>query len=60
MTWKGVSGSHTMTSDTGAPMAFDQLVSQGGAVTVTFTKAGTYNYHCSIHASMRGAIVVTA
>jgi plastocyanin len=60
VTWKGVSGSHTVTSDAGAPMAFDQPISQGSTVTVTFTKAGTYNYHCSIHASMHGTIVVTA
>jgi plastocyanin len=60
VTWKGVSGSHTVTSDAGAPMMFDQPISQGGTVTVTFTKAGTYNYHCSIHASMHGTIVVTA
>jgi plastocyanin len=60
VTWKGVSGSHTVTSDAGAPMAFDQPISQGTTVMVTFTKAGTYNYHCSIHASMHGTIVVTA
>jgi plastocyanin len=59
VTWKGVSGSHTVTSDAGAPMAFDQPISQGGTVTVTFTTAGTYNYHCSIHASMHGTIIVT-
>jgi plastocyanin len=29
VTWKGVSGSHTVTSDAGAPMAFDQPISQG-------------------------------
>jgi plastocyanin len=60
VTWKGVSGSHTVTSDAGAPMAFDQPISQGGTVTITFTKAGTYTYHCSIHASMHGTIIVTS
>jgi plastocyanin len=60
VTWKGVSGSHTVTSDAGALMAFDQPISQGGTVTVTFTTAGTYHYRCSIHASMHGTIVVTA
>lgn len=60
VTWKGVSGSHTVTSDDSAPMKFDQPISEGGTVTVTFTQAGTYEYHCSIHASMHGKIIVTA
>jgi len=30
-----------------------------GAFTFTFTSAGIYGYHCSIHPSMIGAIVVT-
>jgi len=60
VTWKGVSGSHTVTSDPGAPMAFDQPISQGGTVMVTFTKVGTYRYHCSIHPSMHGTIVVSS
>ncbi len=60
VTWKGVSGSHTVTSDDSAPMKFDQPISEGGTVTVTFTQAGTYEYHCSIHASMHGKIIVTS
>jgi plastocyanin len=60
VTWKGASGSHTVTSDADSPMAFDQAISQGGTVTVTFAKAGTYKYHCSIHASMHGTIIVTS
>jgi plastocyanin len=60
VTWKGVSGSHTVTSDADSPMAFDHPISQGDMVTVTFAQAGTYKYHCSIHASMHGTIIVTA
>jgi len=60
VTWKGVSGSHTVTSDAGAPMAFDQSISQGDTVKVTFATAGTYKYHCSIHAQMHGTIIVTS
>jgi len=60
VTWKGVSGAHTVTSDDSAPMQFDQSIGEGGTVTVTFTQAGTYEYHCSVHRSMRGKIVVTA
>jgi len=60
VTFKGVSGTHTVTSDPGAPMAFDQGVAEGSSITITFANPGTYKYHCSIHASMHGTIVVTA
>ena len=59
VTWKGVSGAHTVTSDDSAPMRFDQSIAEGGVVTVTFTQAGTYEYHCSVHKSMHGKIIVT-
>lgn len=59
VTWKGVSGAHTVTSDDSAPMSFDQTIVEGGVVTVTFTQAGTYEYHCSVHKSMHGKIIVT-
>lgn len=29
-----------------------------GAFSYTFTKAGTYQYHCRIHTSMKGTILV--
>jgi plastocyanin len=60
VTFKGVSGDHTVTSDPDSPMAFAQGVAQGSSITITFANPGTYKYHCSIHASMHGAIVVTA
>jgi plastocyanin len=60
VTWKGVGGAHTVTSDDSAPMQFDQPIAEGGVVTVTFTQAGTYEYHCSVHKSMHGKIIVTA
>jgi plastocyanin len=60
VTFKGITGAHTVTSDAGAPMAFDQGVSEGSSITITFANPGTYKYHCSIHASMHGTIVVTA
>ena len=47
---------HTVTSDTGA---FDSgNLSPGQTYTHTFSTAGTYTYHCSIHTSMHG--IVTA
>jgi plastocyanin len=29
-----------------------------GTFTVTFSTAGTYNFHCSIHAGMTGVVTV--
>jgi plastocyanin len=29
-----------------------------GTYTVRFSRAGTYNYHCTIHADMKGKIIV--
>jgi plastocyanin len=52
---------HTVTSDAGAPAAFASgtINSGGGQFSFTFTKPGTYHYHCSIHTYMKGTIVVT-
>lgn len=51
---------HTVTSDSGAPAAFDSgTLNPGKTFHVTFTKAGTYHYHCSIHPNMHGAITIT-
>jgi plastocyanin len=52
---------HTVTSDAAAPAAFDSgtISTGGGQFSFTFTKPGTYHYHCSIHTYMKGTIVVT-
>lgn len=48
---------HTITSDTQG--LFDSGALAPGAVFEhTFTAAGTYHYHCSIHPTMTGIIVV--
>jgi plastocyanin len=48
---------HTVTSDTGA---FNSPVMQPGAgYSFTFTKLGTYSYHCTIHPFMTAKVVVS-
>ena len=34
------------------------LLQTGGTLSFTFTKAGTYQYYCSIHPNMNGTIIV--
>jgi plastocyanin len=49
---------HTFTSVSG-PAAFNSgQLGKGASASVTFTKAGGYSYHCSIHTSMTGSITV--
>ncbi len=47
---------HTVTAD-GGTFASGHLA-QGSAFTHTFTEAGTFTYHCSIHPSMTATVVV--
>jgi plastocyanin len=50
--------SHTSTSDTGT---WDTgVITAGASHSFTFTSAGTFAYHCAIHAFMHGTIVVEA
>jgi plastocyanin len=47
---------HTVTSDT---TAFDSgNLTVGSKYTKVFSVAGTYEYHCTIHPTMKGSIVV--
>jgi plastocyanin len=49
---------HTVKSDAG-PVAFkSSALDTGDSFTVTFDKAGTYQYICSIHPHMQGKIIV--
>ena len=49
---------HTVTNDAGSGETFDLSVGAGVTVSHQFNTAGTYNYHCTIHSTMHGAIVV--
>jgi plastocyanin len=56
--WTNSDGAtHTVTADDGA---FDSgNLAAGKAFSFTFDKAGTFAYHCNIHQSMTGTVVVT-
>jgi plastocyanin len=55
--WTNKQGvAHTVTADGGA---FDHPMPSGATFSFTFTKAGTFAYHCTIHPSMHGTIVVS-
>lgn len=48
---------HTVTSDNGL---FDSgNFTKGQSYSFTFTKEGTYTYHCTVHPSMTGTVTVT-
>ena len=50
---------HTVTSDPGAPSAFNttQNVTEGKTFALQFNQAGTYHYHCNIHPTTMKAVV---
>ena len=52
---------HTTTSDSGDPASWDSgPLATNATFSFTFTKTGTYTYHCSIHPFMTGTITVTS
>jgi hypothetical protein len=55
----GTAATHTATSDTGA---WDTGNIAAGATSsaIAFASAGTFTYHCAIHPSMTGSVVVSA
>jgi amicyanin len=48
---------HTVTSDTGSELNSTNLA-QGQTYSHTFSTAGTFPYHCTIHPNMKAQIVV--
>jgi len=60
VTWTNKdSVTHTVTETDGQTGPNSSDVSPNGTYTFTFTKAGTYHYHCSIHTEMVGTVTVT-
>jgi amicyanin len=58
VTWTNEdSVSHTVTSDSGSELSSPNIPS-GQTYSHTFNSTGTFDYHCSIHTSMKGKIVV--
>jgi plastocyanin len=60
VTWRNnASLAHTATSDSGA-WSTGVLAPGQTSSAITFSSPGSFTYHCSIHPSMHGTIVVTA
>jgi amicyanin len=58
VTWTNSdSTSHTITSDSGSELDSGSI-SSGQTYSHTFNTIGTFDYHCSIHTSMKGKVVV--
>jgi plastocyanin len=53
-------GPHTASSDDGSTFDSQKTVTgnKGDKFQFTFTKAGTFAYHCTFHANMHGTITV--
>jgi plastocyanin len=57
VTWiNGDKVAHTVTADNTSFASHD--LHPGGSFSFTFTRPGTYAYHCSIHPFMHGSVVV--
>jgi amicyanin len=58
VTWTNLdSAPHTVVSDSGSELSSDTL-SNGQTYSHTFSTPGTYTYHCGVHTSMKGTVVV--
>jgi plastocyanin len=60
VTWhNSTDAPHTVTADSGGPMN-STILNQGNSYQATFNAAGTFAYHCEVHAYMHGTIRVEA
>jgi len=53
-----VTTQHTVTSDGGAGPLDSPTLNQGDTYSFTFIAEGTYNYHCALHSTMKGTVIV--
>jgi plastocyanin len=60
VTWtNGTDAPHTVTSDSGDELASDNLA-EDATFEHAFSAEGTFAYHCTIHAYMKGMVIVLA
>lgn len=59
VTWENLDAfAHTVTSKEGSSLAFDSgEMAEGDTFAQTFDEAGTYEYFCEIHPTMRSTVV---
>lgn len=50
---------HTVTADDDQEGPDSELLSQGQSYSFTYTKTGTFSYHCAPHPNMTGVVEVT-
>jgi plastocyanin len=59
ITWTNAGpASHTVTVDS-APSCDTGSIASGSTGSLTFTAAGSYAFHCTIHPQMKGTVTVT-
>ena len=57
-TWNDGATQHNVTFTSGPARPPDSPTKASGTFAPTFTTAGTYGYHCTIHGNMTGTVVV--
>jgi len=60
ITWTNSDGApHRVELDDGSCKMDGNIAGGGGTKSLVFTQAGSFPFHCSVHASMKGTIVIT-